>query len=380
MARPVAGFCVWIVAAILCASCAGTRVAPWVPNPGPYDVLATAELAELAVARADFDEGRPREARERLVNLLTQRPRNLFVATLLQDAELELLRTGRDLPELDTALAASTLVDDGSPAVRLRRWYRLRADAGSKDAFDLVLAARAESDWPAALRLLDSAIVADPDCIWAHFGRAYVCIHEGDLEECWKSLARAVELDAGHPRVRRLEATLLEKLGEGAAARGLLVEWVERVADDPRVAPGDVVDATLDLVDFDLKNGRTQAALERLDRIQTEDPARRARALLLRSTALTELKRYEEAIDAAYQSRFYAPGDFRSYEHEAVILQKGLADLEGALEAWRAVAELAGTLASTDGSAARAFNRARITVERLEKQLDPPDSSLRLDQ
>ncbi|WP_419185960.1 tetratricopeptide repeat protein [Rohdeia mirabilis] len=366
----------WLVAVLLLVGCAGTRVEPWESNSGPYDVLTPGELSELAAARAEFDAGRPREARERLLALLAERPRNLFVATLLQDVELELLRTGRDLPELDTALAASTLTDDGAPAVRLRRWYRLRADGGPKNAFDLVLAARVEGDSPAALRLLDSAIEADANCIWAHFGRAYVLLREGDLEQCRLSLARAVDLDAGHPRVRRLEATLLERLGEVKAARRLLTEWVERVAEDPRVSAGDVVDSRLDLVNADLVDGRTAAALEQLDDIETEDPSRRARALLLRAAALAELERHEESIEAALESRFYAPGDFRSHVQEAIVLQDGLADLEGALEAWRTAVELAATLAPTDGAAAIALQRARIEVERLEDQLHPSDASL----
>jgi tetratricopeptide (TPR) repeat protein len=375
-ARSVTALCTWFVALFLCASCAGTRVAPWESDPGPYDVLAPHELFELGAARAEFDAGRPRDARERLVALLAERPRNLFVATLLQDVELELLRTGRNLPELDAALAASTVTDDGAPAVRLRRWYRLRADSGPVNAFDLVLAARVEGDSPAALRLLDSAIASDANCIWAHFGRAYVLLREGDLEQCRKSLGRAVDLDAGHPRVRRLEATLLERLGEVKAARRLLAEWVERVADDPRVSAGDVVDSRLDLVNADLVDRRTTAALDRLDQIETEDPSRRARLLLLRAAALAELGRFEESLDAALESRFYAPGDFRSHVQEAIVLQDGLADLEGALDAWRTAAELAATLASTEGAAAFALQRARIEVERLEALLQPPDASL----
>lgn len=374
-----------LVAALLAsfASCGGTRVADWDPRPGPYDLFEGDEEAvlegprELARARAEVNEGDVDEARERLVGLSTLHPANLFVATALQDVELELLRTGGDLPELDRALETSGLPTDGSPAVRLRRWYRLRAEeAPDPSAFALVLAARVETDTPSALLLLEDAVRADPDCVWAHLGRAHFLLREGELEAGRAALDRAIDLDPGHPRVRRLEATLLERLGEGDAARRLLETWIEQVADDWRVPDGDVADANLDLVTYDVESGRAAKALARLDALFVEAPDRRARALLLRSAALASLGRYEECLDAVYEAEFLGSDSYLAREHEARLLQDGLDDGAGALEAWRAVRELASTLAPSSGAAALAAMRARAEIERLERSLRPNDAGL----
>lgn len=372
-----------VVAALVAAACGGTRVADWEPRPGPYDRFeGDAERVEegpleLARARQQVSAGDADDARARLLALAELHPRNLYVATALQDVELELLRTGGDVVELDRALETSGLPQDGSPAVRLRRWYRLRAEAtDAPDAFALVLAARIETDAPSALLLLESAVRADPDCVWAHLGRAHFLLREGELEAGRTALDRAIALDAGHPRVRRLEATLLERLGERDAARRLLETWIEQVAGDWRVPDGDVLDANLDLVTYDVEADRPERALARLDALYVEAPARRARALLLRSAALASLGRYEACLDAVYEARFLGAGSYLAEEHEARLLQDGLGDAQGALEAWRAVRELAGTLAPSSGAAALAALRARAEIERLERTLRPDDAGL----
>ncbi|MEZ5979772.1 MAG: tetratricopeptide repeat protein [Planctomycetota bacterium] len=339
------------------AACGSTRLEPWDPRPGPYDALDDASLAELDDVRVEFDRGDLDEALSRVRALLAANPKNLFVASFAQDVELEWLRQGRSLPELDRALAASTLPDEGAPAVRLRRWYRLRAES-DRSAFRLVLAARAEDDGVAALRLLDEAIATDPACVWAHFGRAFVLLQQGDLAACKQSLDRAIALDPGHPRVRRLEATLLEKLAQGELAYDLLVTWTREVASDPRVSDGELIDAHLDLASFELLVEKDpEAALLRLSALRTDDPGRNARLALIESTCHADLEDYESALDAARRARLYAPSNYLSWQQEALLLQRGVGDLEGALEAWRTVAELASERSGTDPSAARAGAR-----------------------
>lgn len=392
-----------LAAGAVLAACGGTRVAAWEPRPGPYDRFAgDAEAVErapleLARARQELDAGDADAARARLLELAALHPANLYVATALQDVELALLRTGGDIAELDRALETSGLPSDGSPQVRLRRWYRLRSensdasgstvvgepardgfanDALSAEAFALVLAARVENDAPSALLLLEQAVRADPDCVWAHLGRAHFLLREGELGAGRTALDRAIALDAGHPRVRRLEATLLERLGERDAARRLLETWIEEVAGDWRVPDGDVVDANLDLVTYDVEADRAERALARLDALYVEAPDRRARALLLRSAALAILGRYEDCLDAVVEARFLGAGSYLAQEHEARLLQDGLGDAVGALDAWRAVRELAGTLAPSSGAAALATLRARAEIERLERALRPNDAGL----
>lgn len=356
--------------ALLAVGCGGTRLAEWDARPGAYDRIDAAQAVELQQARAEVDAGDLVEARARLTALLEQVPRNLYVATALQDVELELLRTGGSIEELARALETSGRPTDGSPAVRLRRWYRLRADGESEpDAFALVLAARVEPDAPAALLLLENAVRADPECVWAHLGRAHFLLREGELEAGRAALDRAIELDPGHPRVRRLESTLLDRLGERDAARRSLATWLRETADDPRVPEGDLLDAELDLVTYDLEDDRAREALRRLDGMTIASPVRRGRALLLRSDALASLGRYEECLEVVREARFLGPGSYLADEHEARLLQDGLGDEVGALAAWRSVRELAATLAPTSGGAALAALRARAEIERLERAL-----------
>lgn len=373
------------VALLLLCGCGGTRLVAWDARPGAYDRIEPQQALELQRARDEVDAGDARAARERLLTLQHEVPRNLYVATALQDVELELLRTGGTIDELERALATSGRPVDGSPAVRLRRWYRLRADEsierrnedGSEPhAFDLVLAARMEPDAPSALLLLESAVEADPDCVWAHLGRAHFLLREGELEAGKAALDRAIAIDPGHPRVRRLEATLLDRLGEREAAGRLLAIWLRETQGDPRVARSDRFDATLDLVTFDLESDRAEPALARLDTLELTSPARRARALLLRSAALAGLERFEESLEVVREARFLGPGDYLADEHEARLLQDALGDRAGALEAWRSVRELAATLAPTSGAAALAALRARAEIERLERELAPDDVGL----
>lgn len=361
----------------LAAACGGTRIAPLDVAPGsggPWDRLAPDELALLAEARGAFDAARLEAAIAALDALDAQRaargePTNLFAAALRQDVELEWLGAGRPLPVMQAALAASSLPSDGSPNARLRRWYRLRAFDGPPDVAEFVLAARMEDDESAALLLLDEAAAADDGCLWVHYGRAYVHLRQGDLGACRAALERAIELDRNHPRVRRLEATLLESLGEGEAARDLLARWTVEVAGDPRVSDGEVVDANLDLVHHDLVARRPEQALARLVALDPGDPQRQARTQLLLAEAWSALGRFEESLEASRLARTYQPSSFVAWVQEALVLGGGLGDLEGALEAWRAAAEVAAQQAGVDPAAAFTVQRARVEILRLERRI-----------
>jgi Tfp pilus assembly protein PilF len=243
----------------------------------------------------------------------------------------------------------------------------LRADA---TAFDHVLAARVEDDEIAALRLLDRAIALDPQCIWAHFGRAFVAMRQGDVAACRAALDRAIELDASHPRVRRLEATLLEALGHDTQARELLEKWTVAVEHDVRVSDAEVIDANLDLAHADLVTRRTDDALRRLLALDPADPQRRARRELLLADAWAAEERWEESLESLRLARTYQPSSYTAWQSEALVLHHGLGDLEGALEAWRAAAEVAAQQAGVDAAAAVIVQQARVEILRLEREVE----------
>lgn len=354
----------------LLAACGGLRVEPLEGRPGRYDVLAPEELTLLGEARLAFDDGRLTDARAALADLQARAPLNLFAAALRQDVELAWLGQGGTLEHVDKDLAASTLPASGSSAVKLRRWYRLQALRADATAYDYVLAARVEDDDVAALRLLDRALELDQECNWAHFGRAFFAMRQGDVATCRAALDRAIELDASHPRVRRLEATLLEALGHDAEARALLEEWTLAVENDVRVSDAEVVDANLDLAHGDLVARRTPEALERLLALDPVDPQRRARRELLLADAWTSQQRWEESLEALRLARTYQPASYTSWQAEALVLHHGLGDLEGALEAWRSAAEVAAQQAGVDAAAAVVVQQARVEIGRLEKKLE----------
>jgi Tfp pilus assembly protein PilF len=352
------------------AACGGPRVAPLEGTPGPYDELAPEELALLGDARRAFDEARLDDARAVLADLQARAPQNLFAAALRQDVELAWLGQGGTLENVDKDLAASTLPASGSTAVKLRRWYRLQALRADATAFDHVLAARVEDDEIAALRLLDRAIALDPQCIWAHFGRAFVAMRQGDVAACRAALDRAIELDASHPRVRRLEATLLEALGHDTQARELLEKWTVAVEHDVRVSDAEVIDANLDLAHADLVTRRTDDALRRLLALDPADPQRRARRELLLADAWAADERWEESLESLRLARTYQPSSYTAWQSEALVLHHGLGDLEGALEAWRAAAEVAAQQAGVDAAAAVIVQQARVEILRLEREVE----------
>jgi len=360
-----------LLALLTCATgCGGPRVAPLEGTPGPYDELASEELALLGDARRAFDEARLGDAQAVLADLQARAPKNLFAAALRQDVELAWLGQGGTLVHVDMDLAASTLPASGSSAVKLRRWYRLQALRADATAFDFVLAARVEDDEIAALRLLDRAIELDPQCIWAHFGRAFFAMRQGDVATCRAALDRAIELDGSHPRVRRLEATLLEALGRDKQARELLEKWTLAVEDDVRVSDAEVIDANLDLAQGDLVARRTEAALLRLVALDPADPQRRARRELLLADAWAADERWEESLESLRLARTYQPSSYTSWQAEALVLHHGLGDLEGALEAWRAAAEVAAQQAGVDAAAAVIVQQARVEILRLERAVE----------
>lgn len=351
-------------------ACSAVRSGRWESSPGPYDQFDAPRLAALAQARERFEAEDLRGAMEGLQALLRQDPLNLTVAALLQDAELAALERGQAVEGLPAGPPPAANATEVGPRIRLRRWYAARAEQRGT-SFDLVLAARIEDDTLAALRLLDRAVEVDPKNLWAHYGRAYELLKLNRVEESRGALSRALLLDPGHPRARRLEITLLGLGKDRARAKTALRTWLLELEGDARVPRRDWIDGALDLVALEQEQEGYADSLNLLQRLEPLTPEQAWRRELLFSVAFESLGRYPEALEAARRAQTLRPAGFRAYATEARLLQHRFDDLEGALAAWEQTAELANQAGAgwLDGDASAAELQARIEVARLRERL-----------
>ena len=355
---------------LLGLSCSAARSSRWEASPGPYDQFDPPRLTALAEARERFESEDLPGAMEGLEALLRQDPLNLTVAALLQDAELAALERGFEVEGLEPPSAAAARGAEAGPRTRLRRWYAARAEQRGS-SFDLVLAARIEDDTVAALRLLDRAVEIDPKNLWAHYGRAYELLKLNRVEESRGALSRALELDPGHPRARRLEITLLGLGKDRARARAALRTWLLELEGDARVPRRDWIDGALDLVALEQEQEGYSDSLTLLTRLEPLTPEQAWRRELLFSVAYESLGRHGEALEAARRAQGLRPAGFRAFATEARLLQYRFDDLPGALAAWEQTAELANQAGAgwLDGDASAAELQARIEVARLRERL-----------
>lgn len=305
--------------------------------------------------------GRRVEALAALDELRAGAPENLEVAVLAQDLEESLLLDGVDVFAPEHSLAQL------EPDEVLRTAYRARALA-APTVSSYVLAARAETDGLSAERLLEQAIELDPTCAWAHYGRSHVLLEDRTRVDRWslarKSLERALSLDGGHLRARRLEAWMAAEEGSRSDAEALLVRWIEEVEGDPRVAGDERVAARLDLALLLLLRGEDGRALRLLENLEGTRHDR-ARRLMLLTVAREEAGDALGALDAAVRAQGAAEGrQALPLVQEALILELLLDRPDDAEARWRSVAELA------DGAANLADLiqglRARVRLERSE--------------
>jgi tetratricopeptide (TPR) repeat protein len=347
-----------------------------VGEPGPYDRLAPLQLEGLALVQEEIADGRSEAAAERIDALLRAAPQNLWLAALRQDLELEALQLGGSIPELDADLRAAGRSLAGGPRDRLRRWYAVRAESLGT-AFDLVLAARIEDDELAALRLLDEAVSVDPACVWAHYGRAHALLRLKRVEEASAALDRALDLDASHPRARRLETALLALGKDREPAIAALRTWLRETEGDPRVGPFDQQAAVLDLVELELGAERYAQAYGRLAAMEGMTPQLEVRRLLYLVVAADGVGAFDEALAAARRAGELQPENFRAHVHEALLLEARFGDRTGARDAWALAAETAAAASSAglDGDAALQLLAARVELARLDRSLGKSQAS-----
>lgn len=356
--------------ALLASSCGGSSVR-WRPGWGSaYSRFSASTRDQFAAARSLYDAGERVRALEALRELSGREPDNLEIGVWLQDLEGELLADGEDL-FADTI----SLTEASAPDV-LRRVYAGRKDA-EPTVTSFVLAARAETDVIAAETLLGKALELDPTCAWAHYGRSHVLLMDRSRADRWgqagDALARALELDPGHLRARRLEAWMQAEEGSLDKAAKNLLRWIEFTEDDPRVARREAVEARLDLALLFLLAGEDSRAERLLEDLEGEDVGR-ARRLTLLAVARQEAGDELGALEAALRGQGAERGSALPLMQEALLHELFLGDPEAAEARWRAVAELSsGTTNIAD--LVRGL-RARVRLERVDKETQDLKSGL----
>ena len=256
-------------------------------------------------------------------------PGNIEVAVLSQELEGALLLDGVDLFGPDHSLA------EFAPDVVLRLAYAARA-AAEPTVVTEVLRARAETDLRAAATQLERAIELDPTCAWAHYGLSHVLLGDRSRVDRWsgarQSLARALELDPGHVRARRLEAWMAAQEGSRAEAEALLVRGEDR---------------------------RALRLLEDLEGVRHD----RARRLMLLTVARQEGGDALGALDAALRAQGAGmQGEALPLVQEALVLELFLGRPDEAEERWQEVARL-GEGAANLADLIQGL-RARVRLER----------------
>ena len=316
----------------------------------------------FAEARALLDSGRRVDALEQLRELAQANPDNLEIACWLQDVEAALLEDGVDVFDLPARSGEAT------PGDALQRAYAARANEDpSVTAY--VLAARAETDLPAAFHRLETAIELDPNCAWAHYGLSHVLLQDRSRTDRWglarDSLSRALDLEPGHLRARRLEAWMAAEQGTRDVAERLLRRWIDQAEGDPRVLHDDVVDAQLDIALLMLLRGENRRAERALEDLEGEATGRARRWMLL-TVARQEGGDILGALDATLRAQGAAGGAVLPVVQEALLNELFLGRPDIANARWQEVAELVDDATSMRDQVQGL--RARVRMEREAKR------------
>jgi tetratricopeptide (TPR) repeat protein len=224
-----------------------------------------------------------------------------------------------------------------------------------------VLAARLEPDAHAAAALCERALAADPACAWAWYGRAFQAMRIKDWREARDSVARALELDPGHLRTRRLEALLLARGGSLDEAIEALEQWLDHARADATMALRSVREAELDLALCYVLADEARRAKRLLEGLEPGDvdEARRFEVLAACEQALGE---WQRALDAARRAEGFAPDDPLALVQQALLFQYWFEEPAAAEAAWERVREVAGEGEDLLSLLQRA--RAQVRVER----------------
>lgn len=337
---------------ILVCGCGGRRVS-WTPTTaGPFDSLPDQDGIRFRGACSALERGEVEEARAVLAGLAERHPDHIAVGIWLQEAEIAL--AGLVLPGPG---------DDASFVNPVGPLSRLYAEAAEDDpsAARLVLAARLEEDAGKAEAYLDRALFLDPRCAWAHYGKAFLAMRAKSWNAARESVARALEIDPGHLRTRRLQAVMLARGGALDDAILAFEAWLDYAGTDPTIERTLVAETQLDLALLLVIGGEADRARRVLEGVRGSEnvEARRFATLAACEEALDE---WQRAIEAARRAEELEPGDPLPIVQQALLYEYWLDEPEAANEAWRRVLEASGDEASLAALLQR--TRARVHVER----------------
>ena len=349
-----------LLCAFLATACGSTPEGPdyeaaWRAEPE----LQGADRDRFAAALDELAAGHSEPARDELLVLARRRSEVFVLQRWLQEAELAIARERADY--LRTAEHAEGL----DPLRDLRESYRARAeDTGT--ATDLLLAARLESDPPAALHLVDRALAADPEEDWAWYGRAHVLVRMGEWSAAREALRRCLELEPRHLAGLRLSAWVQAEAGSRGAAISELERWLALSAGDPTVGQGERDAALLDLALMLLQEGEEDRAETLLIDLADSgiDAERRHTALAAVYQARDEPL---EALKATERARAADPDALMPVVQQALLVENHFDDPQRALELWRLTVKL--SLLQDDLGAVLQRTRAQVHIGRLEARL-----------
>lgn len=349
-----------VVISLLFVACGGRRQS-WSPSAaGPFDALPAEDGIRFRGACSSLERGEALEARTVLADIAERHPDNVPVGIWLQEAQLA--AGGLVLPEHPSPRGDGATADD-DPLARLRARYLEAAEAAPSSA-RYVLAARLEPDVSAATELLDRALALDPRCAWAHYGKAFLAMRSKSWHAARESIARALEVDPGHLRARRLQAVMLARGGALDDAIEALEAWIDYAGTDPTIERSLVAETQVDLALLLIVSGESDRARRVLDGVHGSGrvDGRRYATLAACEQAREE---WRMALDAAEQAEALEPGDPLPIVQQALLYEYWLDDSQAATDAWRRVIEASSDEASLAALLQR--TRARVRVERAER-------------
>ena len=331
----------------LVAACVGggEPLFPPIARPGPYNTLSDEDWRRVEEARADWDAGELRVARAALRFVAGDNPRNLDVAVLLQELELALLASGAELADLEQPLGGGATANGESPdaLTRLRRLYRDRAEnAPSPEGF--VLAARLETDVPAARALLDRALELDPVCAWAEYGRAHLLFAADKFREADVALQRALEADPFLMPARRLRSRMLARSATAETAIRATRVWLDAAETSPFVGPVERAQAEFDLAILHAQEHELEEVEKLAAKLLTGGHIDPAPVYLVLAAARISDGDPKGALAAARSASRIAPDQALAHVQRALILEEWQVRPEKAYDAWlRALDAATGT-------------------------------------
>lgn len=311
-------------------------------------------------ARVALEGGDWELADDQLQAVLAAQPENLTAMFLEQ--ELALARPGADSAELAAAA-------------------RARATRQGRAVVDVLLAARLETDREAARLRLEGALASEmPADLEAacRYALAYVRYQQGDNAGAFDEVTRAVALDPGALRARRLEARLVAGGKDAERGVALLEHWLDQAELAPEVSSDLWYGALVELAGVQLASGATgdcEDTLERLaegrgaGRFRAPSDRRRAIQLLLRAAIDADDGEPELAIQRVLEARTLVPASSRlarlALIDKALLDELYLGRELDAIAAWEAVLARFEAATNVDSDELLRALEARVRLARL---------------